>query len=195
MTVSVVNAGAAAIATIVLFPGDISAAREKMLRDPIVAAYSQWSCEALSQLLARRWPRCHAVVMHPPRRSNGFSIYEGWLSRFDETGDPVGGYDGSGTACARLLAELDELQPLLPRLATLPLNLVAFSKGTVCVWIRRVATARCCCSPLPLHTSLLALLDIPAFNSARAGGPQPAPCRDWLPGQPCCCRRRAARPS
>ena len=125
-TLSVVTA-AGAPPTLVLFPGDISTARDAMLGSPDLAEWNAWSCEDLAELLSRRWPEYHACVVHPPRSVDGFSCYDHWLTSLDATGDPVGGYDGSGSACAHLLT----LLLAVPELSASPLHLIAFSKGAV----------------------------------------------------------------
>ena len=127
------NNNAANIATIVLFPGDISMARELMASDPGLAEWKAWSCQDLALLLARRWPSCHAIVVHPPRSMDGFSCYDHWLRHMSETGDPVDGYDAvNGTACRHLAAQLEQLQSDLPGFGKAsPLHLLAFSKGAV----------------------------------------------------------------
>ena len=127
------DSAATNIAAIVLFPGDISTARELMARDLALAEWQAWSCQDLALLLARRWPSCHTIVVHPPRSMDGFSCYDHWLRRLDETGDPVDGYDGvNGTACSHLTAQLAHLQPSLPGFGkTSPLHVLGFSKGAV----------------------------------------------------------------
>ena len=129
-TVSVVAAqnAPATPATLVLLPGDISTAHATMIGSSMLAQYSAWSCENLAKLLARRWPTYNAVVVHPPRAVDGFSCYDDWLSNLDQTGDPAAGYDGSGTACAHLLAQLNKLPDVG---SSSPLHLIGFSKGAV----------------------------------------------------------------
>lgn len=131
-TLSVVEApgsAGSAAATVILFPGDLSTSRAVMQRSPFLAEWSRWSCEDLALLLARRWPAYNAVVVHPPRAVDGFSCYDGFLTNLGETGDPTAGYDGSGSASAHLLAQLESLSDVCS--ATSPLHLIGFSKGAV----------------------------------------------------------------
>lgn len=132
----------AAEAIIVLLPGDISAPKDRMLRDPELAPFAAWSCESIAELLAKRWPRCHALVVHPPRLQDGFVCYDGWLDQFDQCGDPIGGYTSSGSACTALLDHIRGAQAALMDTtafrgvgnsdpSTLPLRLVSFSHGAV----------------------------------------------------------------
>jgi hypothetical protein len=130
---------AAAEAIIVLLPGDLSAPRERMVRDPELAPFAAWSVESIAELLAKRWPQCHALVVHPPRLEDGFVCYDGWLNQLDQSGDPIGGYTRAGTACTALLGHIGRAQVALmdtasrdsPDPATLPLRLVSFSHGAV----------------------------------------------------------------
>lgn len=136
--------GAAPTATIVLFPGDISAPREEMLRDAQLAKYSSWSVEGLARRFAARWgANCHIVVVHPPRAVDGHSIYKGWLPNIDDaSGDPIGSYgipadNGSVrvTACDMLNDSLHAANQAIGQtsdgVAASTIHLVAFSHGTV----------------------------------------------------------------
>jgi hypothetical protein len=127
---SVVSA-ASAKAVVILFPGDVSAARVEMLESAEWRQWSHFSCEDLAGLTAKRWPHCHCVVVHPPRNRDGFSHYDGWLRQLDAFGDPVD-YAGRG-ACARLLGLLGDAEDagLQGAGSKLPLHVLAFSHGTI----------------------------------------------------------------
>ena len=120
-----------ATATAVLFPGDLSTTRSAMHRDPELSPFATWSVEDLAIGLAARFPTCHAVVVHPPRNVNGFSCYDGFLMRLNETGDPVDGYDSDGTCCSHILALLGQVEQRCPGVGAAPLHLLGFSKGGV----------------------------------------------------------------
>ena len=126
---SVIASSQQPVATVVLFPGDISAARADMLADPQLRQWSQWSCEDLCRTLATRWPGSHIAVVHPPRSVDGTSMYDGWVP-IDDNGDPLC-YERRGNACCRLLNALLSAEPLLSGVDRLPLNVVAFSHGAV----------------------------------------------------------------
>lgn len=128
---SVLQSPVAGGSTVVLVPGDISAPREEMALDAELGCYSRWSVEALAVRLAARLPGDSVIVLHPPRHEHGFSFWDGFVHGLDQrTGDPVGGYDGAGTCCARVWAVLEaaERQGMD---AGAPVQLLGFSKGGI----------------------------------------------------------------
>jgi hypothetical protein len=135
---SVLQSPVAGGSTVLLVPGDISGPREEMAHDAGLGCFSRWSLEALAVRLAAHLPGDTVIVLHPPRRERGFSCWDGFVPGLDRrTGDPVGGYDGGGTCCARLWAVLEASERQCAGLTTgAPVQLLGFSKG--CILLNQV---------------------------------------------------------
>lgn len=120
--------------SIVFFPGDISTGRDEMKADEEANEWLEWSTEAITQLLARRFQLLNIILVRPVRMRQGHSCYDHFLTT-NLNGDPRDGeYDSEGSASLHLLMLLEDLtlQMGVQKSDLLSsLHLVGFSKGAV----------------------------------------------------------------